>query len=84
MIIIAVRKAGASISETTTILGFSLPTLSQVWKIKKNGQAKKIVLIEIVNVKGESRVACTANNIGRVLIQQITTEFNTGVSQSIS
>jgi len=60
--IVGARRAGASISETTTLLGFSRPTVSRVFRewqlIKKSSSCENYSgRKRLVNKRGERRVA---------------------------
>lgn len=87
--VVGARRAGASISETTTLLGFSRPTVSRVfreWQLRKKTSSDKDYSgrKRLVNERGERRVARIVRSNRRATTRQITAEFNAGASQSIS
>ena len=78
------RQAGLSISETADLLGFSLTTISRVyrgWSQKEKISSEPKCLVD---ARGQRRMARLVQDDRKTTVTQITTGYNQGLQKTIS
>ncbi len=87
--VVGARRTGLSISQTTDLLGFSLTTISRVYRERSE---KERISSErqlcgwrcLVDVRGQRRVDRLVRDDRKTTVTQITTRYNQGMQNTIS
>ncbi|XP_066446532.1 copper transport protein ATOX1 isoform X1 [Eleutherodactylus coqui] len=87
--IIGARLAGASISETANLVGFSRATVSRVYREwykrgKTSSERGACGRKQLVDESGQKRMSQIVESNSRCTVEQITAEYNAGASILVS
>ncbi|XP_031684127.1 acidic leucine-rich nuclear phosphoprotein 32 family member B-like isoform X2 [Oncorhynchus kisutch] len=87
--IVGSRRAGSSISQTATLLGFSRTAVSVVYrewrdKQKTSSQRQSSGRKQLVDKRGRRRLERIVQTNKRATVRQITAQYNSGVQNGIS